>query len=72
MTESEIVDELFEIYDTNQDGVLSRGEFVDLVDCMLNERGVHVSSKIFKQFDTNQDGVISKPELLVLVQEMLV
>ena len=67
-----MVDELFEIYDTNQDGVISRGEFVGLIDCLLNEKGVHVSSEIFNQFDANHDGVISKDELLVLIKEMLV
>lgn len=71
MTELEMVDELFEIYDKNEDGVISRGEFVDLVECLLSEKGVHVSSEIFKQFDTNHDGVISKPELLVLIKDML-
>ena len=47
MTEIEMVDELFDIYDKNGDGVISRGEFVDLIDCLLNEKGVHVSSEIF-------------------------
>ena len=71
MTEIEMVDELFDIYDKNGDGVISRGEFVDLIDCLLNEKGVHVSSEIFKQFDTNHDGVISKAELAALIKDML-
>lgn len=71
MTELEMVDELFEIYDKNQDGVISRGEFVDLIDCLLHEKGVHVSTEIFDRFDTNHDGKISKEELLVLVKEEL-
>lgn len=72
MNISEMVDELFEIYDKNEDGVISRGEFVGLVDDLLNEKGVQVSSEIFKQFDTNHDGVISRSELGVLIEEMLV
>jgi Ca2+-binding EF-hand superfamily protein len=71
MNAVEMVDELFDIYDKNEDGVISRGEFVDLIDCLLNEKGVKVSSEIFKQFDTNQDGVISKSELSVLIEDML-
>lgn len=71
MTELEMVDELFEIYDKNGDGVISRGEFVELVDQLLNEKGVHVSSEIFNRFDTNHDGKISKDELLALVEEEL-
>ena len=71
MTEMQMVDELFEVYDTNDDGVISRGEFVGLVECLLNEKGVKVSSEIFKTFDTNHDGVISKDELVILIKEML-
>jgi len=66
-----MVDELFEIYDKNRDGVISRGEFVELVDCLLDEKGRHISSELLAQFDTNHDGVISKSELLVLINEML-
>jgi Ca2+-binding EF-hand superfamily protein len=72
MTQAEMVDELFDIYDANEDGVISRGEFVGLIECLLQEKGVHVSSDIFKKFDTNQDGMISKSELLVLVDDMLI
>jgi Ca2+-binding EF-hand superfamily protein len=72
MNTVEMVDELFEIYDKNQDGVISRGEFVGLIDCLLNEKGVKVSSEIFTLFDTNHDGVISKSELSVLIQDMLI
>ncbi len=71
MTELEMVDELFEIYDKNQDGVISRGEFVELVDSLLHEKGVNVSAKIFDRFDANHDGKISKDELLELVKEEL-
>ena len=71
MNDLQMVDELFEIYDKNRDGVISRGEFVELVECLLDEKVMHISSKLLAQFDTNHDGVISKSELLVLINEML-
>ncbi len=70
MNESQMVDELFEIYDKNQDGVISRGEFIELIDCLLDEKGAHVSSQLLARFDTNHDGVISKSELLAMIKEM--
>jgi len=69
MDRRELVEALFEEFDTNRDGVLSRGEFVDLVKYMLGEHGVATSSKIFEQFDANHDNVISREELVALVNE---
>jgi Ca2+-binding EF-hand superfamily protein len=67
MEREELVDALFREVDTNDDGVLSRGEFVELVRCLTGEHGVGVSSKIFEQFDANQDGVISRDEALEMI-----
>lgn len=69
MDRRELVEALFEEFDTNRDGVLSRGEFVDLVKYLLGEHGLGVSSKIFEEFDANHDGVISREELVELVIE---
>lgn len=66
----ELVDELFEIFDTNKDGVISRHEFVDLIDCLLQEKGIKMCSTIFKQFDTNHDNSISKEELTNLIIDL--
>ncbi|MEE4303155.1 MAG: EF-hand domain-containing protein [Wenzhouxiangella sp.] len=69
MKREELVDEMFKQVDTNNDGVLSRGEFVELVRCLTGEHGVGVSSKIFDEFDANQDGVISRDEALEMIIE---
>ncbi|WP_068545949.1 EF-hand domain-containing protein [Thalassotalea crassostreae] len=66
----EWVDELFEIFDENKDGVLNRSEFVELIDCLLRERGIKMCESIFHQFDKNHDNGISKEELTEMMIEL--
>ena len=66
----ELVDELFEIFDTNKDGTISRREFVDLIDCLLQEKGIKMCESIFKKFDSDHDNSISKEELTNLIIDM--
>lgn len=70
MNTEQMVAELFDIFDVNKDGVISRGEFVSLAECLLHEKGVNFSSDIFKRFDANHDNVISRDELIELVIEL--
>lgn len=70
MNVEEMVDELFDLFDKNEDGVISRGEFVELAECLLHDKGVNFSSDIFKEFDLNHDNVISKDELKNMVLEL--
>jgi len=70
MNTEQMVSELFDIFDVNKDGVISRGEFVSLAECLLHEKGVNFSSDIFKRFDENHDNVISRDELIALVIEL--
>lgn len=67
MKREELVDAMFREVDTNNDGVLSRGEFVELVRCLTGEHGVGVSSKIFDEFDADHDGAISRDEALEMI-----
>jgi len=67
MKREELVDEMFKQVDTNGDGVLSRGEFVELVRCLTGEHGVGVSSAIFDEFDADHDGRISREEALEMI-----
>ncbi|WP_376694702.1 EF-hand domain-containing protein [Wenzhouxiangella sp. EGI_FJ10305] len=69
MKREELVDAMFKEVDTNGDGVLSRGEFVELVRCLTGEHGLGVSSKIFDEFDLDHDGVISRDEALEMIIE---
>lgn len=69
MDRRELVEALFEEFDRNRDGVISRGEFVELIRCLLGEHDIRTSSKIFDEFDANHDNVISRDELIDLVIE---
>lgn len=66
----QMVAELFDIFDENKDGVISRREFVALAESLLHEKGMGFSSNIFNKFDTNHDNVISKEELIDMIVEL--
>ena len=70
MDTEQLVTELFDVFDINGDGVISRGEFIALAESLLYEKGVRFSSDIFKQFDANHDNVISRDELVDLVVDL--
>ena len=65
-----MVAELFDVFDVNQDGFISRGEFITLAEALLQKEGLNFSSDIFKQFDTNHDNKISRDEMIELVLEL--
>ncbi len=65
-----MVAELFDVFDVNNDGVISKGEFISLAECLLHKKGFNFSSDIFKQFDANHDNSISRDELIELVLEL--
>jgi len=64
------VDELFEVFDEDKDGVISRSEFVELIECLLQDKGIRMCETIFNRFDTNHDNSISKDELKNIVIEL--
>ena len=68
----QLVNELFDEFDRNKDGVISRGEFVELAECLLFKKGVHFSSSLFKKYDANHDNVISREELIDLVVDLAI
>lgn len=65
-----LVAELFDVFDENKDGVISRREFVALVESLLHQKEIGFSSDIFRKFDTNHDNVISKEELIDMIVEL--
>ena len=65
-----MVAELFDVFDENKDGVISRREFVALVESLLNQKEIGFSSDIFKKFDANHDNVISREELIDMIVEL--
>lgn len=64
------VDELFEVFDEDKDGAISRSEFVELIDCLLQDKGIRMCETIFNKFDSNHDNSISKDELKAMVIEL--
>ena len=65
-----MVDELFDVFDENNDGVISRREFVALVESLLHRTEIGFSSDIFRKFDANHDNVISRDELIDMIVEL--
>ena len=65
-----LVTELFEVFDVNNDGVISRGEFVALIESLMEKEEIGFASNIFKKFDANHDNVISREELIDMVIEL--
>lgn len=63
-------DELFEIFDEDKDGVINRSEFVELIDCLLKEKGIRMCETIFHKFDKNHDNSISKDELIEMLIDL--
>jgi guanylate cyclase activator 1 len=66
----QMVDELFDVFDENRDGVISRREFVALVESLLHQKQIGLSSDIFRKFDANHDNVISREELIDMIVEL--
>jgi len=64
------IDELFEVFDEDKDGVISRSEFVELIECLLQDKGIRMCETIFNRFDTNHDNSISRAELKDMVIEL--
>ncbi|MFP4207325.1 MAG: EF-hand domain-containing protein [Wenzhouxiangella sp.] len=69
MKREELVDILMKEFDRKGDGVLSRGEFRELVKYLIGEHGIRISSRIFEQFDRDHDNAIAREELLELIDE---
>ncbi|MGJ8674323.1 MAG: EF-hand domain-containing protein [Pseudoalteromonas sp.] len=65
------LEELFEFFDTNSDGVISRSELIELVEVLLNEKGIGKSAKVMKEFDIDQNGVIDFYEFKLLCETHL-
>ncbi len=64
------VDELFEVFDEDKDGAINRSEFVELIDVLLQDKGIRMCETIFNRFDTNHDNSISKAELRDMIVEL--
>lgn len=67
----ETLQELFEFFDKNGDGVISKPELIELVEVLFQERGLGKSNIFLREFDENQNGVIEFDEFKRLCAEHL-
>jgi Ca2+-binding EF-hand superfamily protein len=65
------IKELFDFYDNNSDGVISKREFVELVENLLHERGMGKSTEILKDYDFNENGVMDFDEFELFAKNQL-
>ena len=63
---------MFRMYDTNQDGVVSMEEFLIVFQVLSGGTPEENLKRIFRIFDADNDGLISKPELRKLVKDLRV
>ena len=64
----ESLKEMFDFFDRNSDGVISRIELIELVDVLLDQRGLCKSSKVLEEFDVDHNGVIDFNEFEALAK----
>lgn len=64
--------ELFDFFDSNSDGYISKKELIDLADVLLNEKGLGKSSQILREFDFNQDNKIDFEEFTAFAKLHLI
>ena len=62
--------ELYDFYDSNQDGYISRGEFILVVDTLFGERGLSISSRKFDESDLDSNNQISFDEFCNLLNNI--
>ncbi len=60
--------ELFEFFDLNEDGYLSKGEFISVVEVLKGEAGIRASKDYFEALDLNKDNRISYDEFVKILE----
>jgi Ca2+-binding EF-hand superfamily protein len=64
--------ELFDFFDKNSDGYISKKELIELVEVLLNEKGLGKSSQVLKEFDFNHDNKIDFDEFTAFAEMHLI
>lgn len=66
------LEELFDFFDKNSDGYISKMELIELVEVLLNEKGLGKSSQVLAEFDFNHDNKIDFEEFKVFAEMYLI
>jgi Ca2+-binding EF-hand superfamily protein len=66
------LEELFDFFDKNSDGYISKKELIELVEVLLNEKGLGKSSQVLKEFDFNHDSKIDFDEFTAFAKMHLI
>lgn len=70
-----MADQAFERFDSNGSGDLDDGEFKQMVNAAMRQRGEDNLSGLsadeaFQKFDLNQDGIVDKSEMVFFMETM--
>jgi Ca2+-binding EF-hand superfamily protein len=65
--ESVELKKLFDLYDVNEDGYISKAEFIEFTKDILQREGIGVSNSIFEKVDLNSDSRISYDEFIAFI-----
>ncbi|XP_072953356.1 phosphatidylserine decarboxylase proenzyme 2-like [Typha angustifolia] len=68
-TEKSFARRILSIVDYNEDGKLSRSEFLELMNAFGNQLAVDKREELFKQADKNGDGLVDMDELAILIAD---
>jgi Ca2+-binding EF-hand superfamily protein len=66
------LEELFNFFDQNSDGFISKKELIDLADVLLDEKGLGKSAKLLKEYDFNSDNKIDFEEFKAFAASYLI
>ncbi|KAL8773653.1 MAG: hypothetical protein Q9209_001419 [Squamulea sp. 1 TL-2023] len=58
-----VYDRTFSFYDTNNDGLIDFGEFLDGIACIAN-KGSNLRARIFQAYDVDGDGFVTRKDFL--------
>ncbi|KAL8785885.1 MAG: hypothetical protein Q9213_003117 [Squamulea squamosa] len=58
-----VYDRTFSFYDTNNDGLIGFGEFIDGIACIAN-KGSNLRARIFQAYDVDGDGFVTRKDFL--------
>ena len=72
INDAQVINRIFDIFDTDQNNFLDVGEFIDGIEKLINGTNYEKIKFAFKIHDIDGSGDIDKPELEILVKNILI